>query len=370
MNILTRQTPSLSSQRDAQRDALSPLPIDHWLASSLLQKAIRRSDADLAARAALTLHQARGATIWRRFMVIAFEDIGAGCVEALGDAVAIGTDEDRRAALGSDEQAAIWLARRLARATKDRSSDYLICSARSHPGLEEARDLIGSRSVAERIAMVTDEDLPLPVRATAAWYASGIEWAGEKRVGRGNLPALTNAFHMLGVPDRLAAATRTAALRTREPITLMVPLVWLAAFGSEYPGTSETTPPASPMLGDVPAYAFDKHTRIGKRAITLFARENEAVRTCLEQHVPDFRHREAAWVAAFYGDATPIARRLEWVQSHTLEAMGMENDLMREGVPQTGVCPLIEAVRANLNHLDAIRARLVLASRPAVGAVE
>ncbi|WP_204351099.1 hypothetical protein, partial [Serratia marcescens] len=54
-------------------DAVRPLAVDHWLVSSLLQKAIRRGDADLAARAALTLLDLRGSTIWRRFMVIAFE---------------------------------------------------------------------------------------------------------------------------------------------------------------------------------------------------------------------------------------------------------------------------------------------------------
>ncbi|WP_204336403.1 hypothetical protein, partial [Proteus mirabilis] len=85
----------------------------------------------------------------------------------------------------------------------------------NHPSLEEARETIGSRTVADRIGMVMDESVPLPVRATAAWYASGIEWTGEKRVGRGDLSGLINAFRLLGVPDRLAAVTRTAALRTR-----------------------------------------------------------------------------------------------------------------------------------------------------------
>lgn len=351
-----------------QGDTPSLLECDHWLASSILQKAIRRGDADLATRAALTLFAARGTTIWRRFMVIAFEDVGAGCIESVGDTVTLGTDKDARAAAGSDEEVAVCLARRLAQAPKDRSSDYLICSARNHFSLEDARDLIGSRSVADRIAMVLDPELPLPVRATAAWYASGIEWTGEKRVGRGDLSGLINAFRMLGVPDRFAAATRLAALRTREPITLMVPLIWLAAFGGEYPEVLEELSPLPRMLGEIPSYAFDKHTRIGKRAITLLARENEAVRSCLEQHVPEFRHRETVWVAAFYADATPIRRRLVWDQSRSLEALGMENDLMREGVPQAGVLPLVEAIRANLDHLNVIRQRLFDASRPNAGA--
>lgn len=356
--------PTLIGVNPGQGDTPSLLDCDHWLASSILQKAIRRCDADLAARAALTLFAARGATIWRRFMVIAFEDVGAGCIEAVGDAVAIGTDKDARTAAGSDEQVAVWLARRLAHAPKDRSADYLICSARNHVSLDQARDLIGSSSGIDRLSMVLDPSLPLPVRATAAWYASGIEWTGEKRVGRGDLSGLINAFRMLGVPERLASATRLAALRTREPITLMVPLTWMAVFGGEYPDVHEEPCPTPRMIGEIPSYAFDKHTRIGKRAITLLARENEAVRSCLEHHVPEFRHRQTIWVAAFYADATPISRRLVWDQSRPLEALGMENDLMREGVPQAGVIPLVEAIKGNLDHLNEIRQRLWDASLP------
>ena len=358
---------SLELHGEAAAEATGPLKIDHWLASRLLRKAIRRSDASLAARAALTHYRARGATVWRRFMVIAFEDIGAGCVDSLIDTVALATKADQHAQFGTDAKAAVRLASRLARAPKDESSDYLICSARNHPSLDGARELIGSRNVSERITMVSNQDWPLPVRATAAWYASGIEWTGEKRDGRGSLPALINAFRMLGVPDRFAAATQKAARRTREPITLMVPLIWLAAFGKEFPTVSASTVLAAPTLGEIPAYAFDKHTRVGKRAIILFARENDAVRSRLEEHVPDYRHNQVACVAASYADATSICPRLEWNQSHSLEALGMENDLMREGMPSTGVRPLVEATRANLDHLNAIRARLFLPSSTVEG---
>ena len=53
-----------------------PIAADPWLISSLLQKSIRRGETDIARRAALTLSKHRGAAIWRRLIVIAFEDIG------------------------------------------------------------------------------------------------------------------------------------------------------------------------------------------------------------------------------------------------------------------------------------------------------
>jgi replication-associated recombination protein RarA len=58
--------------------ACKPILADQWVISSLLQKSIRRSETDIAQRAALTLFKLKGGAIWRRLMVIAFEDIGIG----------------------------------------------------------------------------------------------------------------------------------------------------------------------------------------------------------------------------------------------------------------------------------------------------
>src|ERR1700722_6940285 len=91
------------------RPNLSPLPIDSWLASSLLQKAIRRGEADVAASAALTLFRLRRAAIWRRFLVIAFEDVGAASLDALLVAVRAAIDPGWRANLGSDERVVAYL---------------------------------------------------------------------------------------------------------------------------------------------------------------------------------------------------------------------------------------------------------------------
>jgi hypothetical protein len=165
----------------------SPLPIDPYVASSLLQKAIRRGEADLAERAALTLHRLRGKGLWRRFLVIAFEDVGIGSVEALIKTAEACTDPDWRAELGGDERALCFIARLLADAPKDRSADHLIGAAWSHPLLEEARHVIGERSIVHRLDLLAETDLPLSVRAVAAWHASGIEWGRERRVGRGDL---------------------------------------------------------------------------------------------------------------------------------------------------------------------------------------
>jgi hypothetical protein len=301
---------------------LAPMIADPWVVSSVLQKSIRGGDVETAQRAALTLLTQKGSALWRRLMVIAFEDMGVGSAETLASAVAAIADPNSRKANGGDVQIARDAARMLAQAPKDRSADYLICGAKAHPSLEITRTECAQASDRQRLDAVADLRRPLKERAVFAWYASGLEWGVEKRAGKADLPALLDTFRSLGVPDSLVGATGVAARRSREPITLMVPLIWLAtAAGTASATVVDVAVPDAPTIDGVPLYAFDKHTRLGREAIGRFAMENEAVRACLREQVADRRRRDAALMVAYYTDAAPVTRRLAWPESVELEAL-------------------------------------------------
>jgi hypothetical protein len=117
-------------------------------------------------------------------------------------------------------------------------------------------------------------------RALAAWCVSGIEWNREKQPGT-YLPALLDTFRKLGVPEELVAATGIAATKSREPVTLMVPLVWPAANDGQVPTSLEAAVPRSLVLDDIPMYALDKHTRIGLESIRNLVKYNYEIRECL-----------------------------------------------------------------------------------------
>jgi hypothetical protein len=209
-----------------------------------------------------------------------------------------------------------------------------------------------------------DQNASLTERALAVWCASGIGWAGEKRA-KGALPALLDTFRVLGVPDELVTATGIAAQKTREPITLMVPLVWLAANRHSHPAITKSETPVSKIIDDVPMYALDKHTRLGREAIRQFASENEDVRGTLARYVQAARRNDAAYMAAFYADAAPLATKLLWKGADELEAFGTETDLLLSGVPPEGFAPLLQALRNNLGHLNEVRARVFVKQRSA-----
>ncbi len=336
---------------------------DPWIISSLLQKSIRRGEAETAKRAALSLFLRKGSAIWRRLIVIAFEDIGAGCPGMLSATVAAATDATWRKTAGGDAAVAIHLAYALANAPKDRSADYLICGAKDHPSLEQERYETAATPVLERLRIVADLGIGLSQRAMAAWYASGIEWSGEERVGQGNLPGLLDTFRALGAPEDLVTATGIAAQRTREPIVIMVPLVWIAANEGPPPTAVPCVLPPTAVVDDVPMYALDKHTRLGREAIWRFVQEDNAVRDCLERYVPKAIRREAAYMAAFYTDAMPVSPRLHWAHSDALEAFGTGTDMLVAGVPPEGHAPVLDAFRGNLGHLNEVRADVFVRAR-------
>jgi hypothetical protein len=332
-----------------------PIVADPWIVSSLLQKSIRRGEIDIAQRAALGLFKHRGSAIWRRLIVIAFEDVGIGSVDTVALTVAAGSDAACRKACGGDPRVAVHLARVLADAPKDRSADYL-AEAKDHPVLASFALAMAKASIAARLSNVRDKALDLPHRAVAAWYASGI---GDGSAHKGDLGELLAVFRDSEVPEDLVVATGVAAWRTREPIAVMVPLIWLGAGTSRHRSVWDCPVPPLATAGDVPLYALDMHTRLGREAIWRFAFENDGVRACLERFVPASRRRRAANVAAFYVDAAPVARRLIWDQSRSLETFGTERDLLLAGVPAEGIGPLLEAVRANLGHLNELRTQVL-----------
>jgi len=336
------------------------IPVDAEIISSLLQKSIRRGETSLAQFAARRLLAQRGADVWRRLLVIAFEDVGIGAPDLLIEAVSIAADPNSRKRLGGNEASAVHLADLLAAAPKDRSSDYLICAALFHPRLRSIRLALQRAPLTDCLTVVEDAEWGLPERAVAAWLGSGIPWLGE-RGEEGDLLALLDCYRQLGVPDGLVDAVGIAAHKTGEAITILVPLLWLAAGGGSFHVHQSPVPPLQAAAG-VPLYALDLDTRLGRAAIARFALENRSVRAFLEANVRPLRWAEAVQMAAFYVDGMPVAKRLDWPASYELEVLGRQTCLSRAGVRRDAQEDLCAVISENLEHLNEIRAAELLAS--------
>lgn len=338
---------------------IHPFPVDAWLAASLLQKGIRRGDANVALRAALTLHGWRGSATWRRLAVTGCEDVGVASIPAVVATINAAFDPDlvaQRRDLG-------WLltaVRNLAAAPKDRSGDLLASVIHHHPSLDDVRGEIGAMPVSRRIELAADPLADFYHRAVASWFASGIEWGYERRVGKGDLPALLAAFADLGSPSAWLQVVQLAARRTREPLTVMLPLLWLEL--SRTAGeVVRCSVPATREVGCLPLYCLDKHTRAGKAALHQFARENAEVRRVLQMHVPKRNASSVVCWAAFHADGSSLTERLTWLRGTEIERLGIEADLLQAGIPPGGIEAIRDVIEANLDHLNDIRERLLIA---------
>jgi hypothetical protein len=323
-----------------------------------LQKAIRRADVVTAERAALALLNADPRSTWRRLIVIAAEDVGIGSVDVVVETTRLASDLKLRGRQGGEVAAVLHVCRCLAEAPKDRSTDHLICAAAHEPGLEPAREACGNIPVSRRLEFVSDLTRSLPERAVAAWYASGIENGRERRVGAGDLDALMRTYADVGAPGPLLDAIRTAVRRTREPITIVLPLVWLA-LADETPRIDNAALPQSTYVNGVPLYALDMHTRLGRQAIATFRRDNAEIARYLSEHVADFRRDRALQLAVFFADSALIRPRLCWRQAGPIERLGIDADFASINVTPAIGSQLTELVRQNLAHLNMIRADIL-----------
>jgi hypothetical protein len=351
-----------SAKNPIQKDAAvvkDDLRCNRWIASSALQKAVRRGAVALAQRAAFALHREDRSATWRRLIAIAFEDVGPADPDVILETVAVATLPKWRAVIG-EEAALHSIVSTLAIAPKDRSADYLMWIAAEHPDLRETREICGHCSITDRLSMVLDRSRSLPDRAVAAWFCSGVNYPYEHRVGGGDLAALGDAYCRLGAPPDLVAATVLAARRTRQPYAVLVPLVWCEVQRSGPTKVEEAIVPPSDFVAGIPLYALDEHTRLGKRAINTLAQQTPSIRACLQQYVPRRRWIAAAQHAAFYAEGSAVSRRLHWAQSRSLERLGIEAELSTAEVRPDGVEPLIGAIRESRDQLNAFRTQLLL----------
>jgi replication-associated recombination protein RarA len=154
------------------------LHCNRWIASSALQKAIRRGEIAIAQRAAFALHRDDRPAAWRRLIAIAFEDIGPAAVDVVVETVAVATSPDWRAVSGEEEvlASAVW---RLATAPKDRSADYLMYLAKAlDMGRQQGARLFELRSATALARIMAEHNEQKAVDILAPiynWFTEGFD---------------------------------------------------------------------------------------------------------------------------------------------------------------------------------------------------
>jgi hypothetical protein len=321
-NILSAARQQLSEAiSNFQTPTCDSLKVSPWIAMSLLQKAIRRGNEQLALRAAATLLHGSPERLWRRCGCIAAEDIGVADFDTVAIVTAALAGKRFRANLGGEWYVASYIVSRMVHSPKCRAADDLLMAAELHPAFMEARRELAAMSTRELLALMIGAD-PLPVRALACWFAIGTDRRPSPRLNyrRGDPQAVFDALNEAGYPHALVETAREGFRRTREVLAPFVVLLWPLR-QLAHPILADDEMPPEFMIGDVPGWALDTYTREGRRALKLFLLSDCASARWINANVPAGQRVNLLGNIVFRVEGQLVRRRSRWRMADELRHM-------------------------------------------------
>lgn len=337
--------------------------VDRWVASSALQKAVRRNREGEALRCARLLVDVDPQRFWRRVTVIAMEDIGVGDIDAVADTVLAARSKAWRDQHGGDWHVASYLVPRLCAAVKSRDTDDLGAVAVFHPDFREARAELSCATGASLRDVVADGAQPLARRSLAALYLAGTdEWSvPELPRRRGDLGQLIDVYRQIGLPADVCEAIESGSKKARGTLPVNLGLLWLQAANSPTRSVRDERARLT-WLGEVKGVAseaYDMHTRDGKRALAYFCRACGPVREYLERLVPEREVYQVTVALVWHAESALLDRRLVYEGSEAILEMAEEANVASGEFPAERVDEAVDLMRRHLPDLHRARLRVL-----------
>jgi hypothetical protein len=332
----------------------SPLRISPWLAMSLLQKAIRRGESELAQQAAATLMLIAPDRLWRRCGAAAYEEIGVADLQTVSLVTAALAGKRYRATIGGEWKAASFIVDRMAKAPKCRAADDLLLTADSHPLYRKARADLATKTTAELIRIATG-DAALPVRALAAWYAVGTHPRQTKGLSArpGEPAALFDGLCEAGLPHTAVEIAREGFRKIGEPLCPFVALLCPLARCEASTLHDDDMPPAI-MVGEVPGWAYDVYTREGRQALQAFLQRDCETARWVKGHVPAGQRVNFIGTVAFRVEGGLVRQRARWPIGDELRRLV---DIECHGPSCSDATEILQLMRNDIGLLNAERSR-------------
>lgn len=287
---------------------------DQWIALSLLQKAIRRGDTAQALRAANFLHSFDYRTLWRRLVVIAWEDIGVGNPDLCFTVTAAAGSKRWREAYGGDWFYAAYLTIAMSQSIKDRSTDDLMEVAQYDIRFADERNSFCDLDFNRLLEIVHDGDEMLPRCIIAAWYCAGTDRYGFEGLRRYK-GDVDRYFHSLSDElclDHVAELCRLGVSRSRTVLPIFVTTFWRYYASSDFLSFVADEEISEHMLRGIPRYVFDGFTRAGKRYLKSIPRRHNELSSFLAQISPPPERDAIVRNMYFRIESSLCDKRLDW----------------------------------------------------------
>jgi len=342
-------------RRHELKHPIQPLAVDRYVAMSALQKAVRRGRTDLALRSAATLLEASPRAFWRRLGIIAFEDVGVADIDLVGWIVIAMGDRALRRKLGTDRDIISALVCRMSEADMDRSSDDLVMQVEGADWLEEDRLAIADLPLGARVRIAADETTALERAGLAGWLSIGTD----KIAGR-NLPEVSGCrdsfFDGLieaGVSRTAVEISRLGLKRTGCILAAFTPLLYRARGAKVHPVKDDDLPKEA-MIGEVPGWVYDIHTRKGLSAFSRYLKRSSRMQAFLNEcAIGDVPLHRIVGNLVFRMESGLGVRRVRWPEAMRLKRQA---DLMRDGLPKEHVDEGLSILREEIDLLNKCRA--------------
>lgn len=354
--ILNNAREQLADEIFAHREPNpSPLKISPWLAMSLLQKAIRRGERELAQRAAATLLLIAPDRLWRRCGAAAFEEIGVADLETISVVTAALAGKKYRTTIGGDWKVASFIVDKMARAPKCRAADDLLLVADLHPRYQRARRELSTKTAADLIRISTG-DAELLVRALAAWYAVGTRPGQSKQLAarRGDPHALFDGLCEAGLPHSAVEIAREGFRRIGEPLCPFVALL-CPERQQEAAILQDDTLPGETMIGEVACWAYDMYSREGQSALRAFLQGESATAKWVRDHIARPQRLHFLGTLVFRVEGGLVRQRSRWSTSDELRRLV---DVECNGAGCSDATELLQLMQSELHLLNGVRAHV------------
>jgi len=347
------------SERTNVKDIQHRLFPDKWIASSTMQKAIRRGDVSLALSAAAYLIEHDVRMCKRRIAITAVEDIGVADIWLVGltqySALRNGqlpTTVRYKALLACVEQMAL--------SAKDRSADYIQTALEAHPSLDLLRDKLADRTPCQLKAIIIDEDSFLLERSLASWYLTGVSNAHYEHLPDmiGDRDLFTLAMEQLSVPYWMPFLTNIAGPSGKEPMFWHYPIK-ASHIRLGKVRVAEHKIPKAIMTKGIPHYALDSHTRLGKQAIRQLLKAHRPLTSFLSHHIPQTAWQPTVEGALFNVEAALVNREITFPEYESIKKLGIETDICRYGLPTSAMGELVALLLEALPLLDDIKRQIL-----------
>lgn len=324
---------------------------DPFILTSCLQKALRRADEPVARAAALSLLRLDASRLWRRLAIVIFEDFGLADLDLTAETVALVSDKRWRATVGGDEHVLRYLIGELTARPRDRRVDnlymlavHLVRNPESRMNFLNSPPSVSLLGVVQQAArVVADCEHEIPGRALRAVIPGRCETTLREMLGRGELEE--------DLYEVCSQGRRTSACL----LPVLFPLIKRAtdSFGAPL-GLASVNPPEVSWIGDLPSYALDGFTRIGREALFQLVNSDAGVTKVVRPLRG--RARANALVYLLFEAEGGICT------SELRDPLGLELKSQAlgcwTGLPTSEVSGAIEVMRAAITKLNELRQKL------------